>query len=575
MFLQSLLKDGSTIAPVIIATDKTQLTQFSGGKKAYPVYLTIGNIPKSLRRKPSQRACILIAYLPVESQLQATGMSETERKNRTQRLFHEAMRLILEPLIKAGKDGVEMVGANGEVRKVHPLLACYAADFPEQCLVTCTKYGTCPKCRKRANNLQDPEPGEPRPSNWTLGVIESAKKTPSQASFYRSCMDNDVSGSVYQPFWKDFPYCDIHMATTPDILHQLYQGVITHLIDWVKTLMTEEEFDKRLKALPPAFGVRHFSNGWSSLSQISGTERKHMAKILLGCLTGKLAKEGIMAVKAILDFAYLAQYRSHSDETLAYLKEALESFHKHKVFFIRMGVRKHINIPKFHSLIHYIEAIKLFGATDNYNTETFERFHIDFAKEGWRASNKRDEFPQMITWLSRQEKISLFDTYLGMLDNHLNPEPPAPPTQLSQQRKHKIAKFPPFPSKRLQTIQYQHQAPNFSNDLKGYLNNLVPQPASNRHLSLFILPFQRIDVFSQFKFHPHNLLDLIAEEEEEDVVKALPISKQNPLGQFDTVVVLNNKKEDSESTGLTGKLHYRCSTINFQTSYKFNRHSNR
>ena len=44
-----------------------------------------------------------------------------------------------------------------------------------------------------------------------------------------------------------------------------------------------------------------------------------MAKILLGCLAGKIAKEGILAVKAILDFIYLVQYHSHSDETLVYL----------------------------------------------------------------------------------------------------------------------------------------------------------------------------------------------------------------------------------------------------------------
>ena len=38
---------------IIISTDKTQLTQFSGNRSAYPVYMTLGNIPKALRRKPS------------------------------------------------------------------------------------------------------------------------------------------------------------------------------------------------------------------------------------------------------------------------------------------------------------------------------------------------------------------------------------------------------------------------------------------------------------------------------------------------------------------------------------------
>ncbi|EGO04541.1 hypothetical protein SERLA73DRAFT_157688 [Serpula lacrymans var. lacrymans S7.3] len=52
--VQALLPQGASVAPVIIVTDKTQLTQFSGNKSAYPVYLTLGYIPSSIRHKPSQ-----------------------------------------------------------------------------------------------------------------------------------------------------------------------------------------------------------------------------------------------------------------------------------------------------------------------------------------------------------------------------------------------------------------------------------------------------------------------------------------------------------------------------------------
>ncbi|TFK59487.1 hypothetical protein BDN72DRAFT_780643, partial [Pluteus cervinus] len=163
-----------TIAPVIIATDKTQLTQFSGSKTAYPVYLTIGNLPKAIRRKPSQQACILIAYLSVDK-IDRTLMSNDEHRSRSQRLFHEAMRIILEPLKTAGKEGVEMASSNGDIRLVFPILAAYVADYPEQCLVTCSKYGTCPKCRCPAKELGDDVDYEARTSQWTLSVIEEGK----------------------------------------------------------------------------------------------------------------------------------------------------------------------------------------------------------------------------------------------------------------------------------------------------------------------------------------------------------------------------------------------------------------
>ena len=51
---------GAVVAPVILASDKTALTQFGGDKKAWPVYLTIGNISKEVRRRPSSHSTVLL-----------------------------------------------------------------------------------------------------------------------------------------------------------------------------------------------------------------------------------------------------------------------------------------------------------------------------------------------------------------------------------------------------------------------------------------------------------------------------------------------------------------------------------
>jgi hypothetical protein len=532
---------------VIIATDKTQLTQFSGNKAAYPVYLTIGNIPKATRRKPSKHACVLLAYLSVDK-IDRSRMNDQEHRSRVQRLFHESMRIVLEPLIAGGKNGIEMTSSDGAVRRVHPILTCYVADYPEQCLVACTKYGTCPKCKASAKHLEDPLPTENRTQKWTETIIDDGKKhangNPQKLHAY--CMSFDVAGSVYKPFWEGFPLCNIHSSITPDVLHQMYQGVFKHLVTWCQNILTPQELDRRIRALPPAFGLRPFKNGIFALSQISGTERKNMAKVLLGCLVGCMPVQGIAAVTALLDFIYIAQYSTHDSITLEYLKDALDRFHGNREYFITTLVRDDFNIPKFHSLLHYVESIENLGTTDNYNTEMFERLHIDFAKHGWRASNQRDEFPQMIRWLSRQEKIMTFETHQK---NHILQRDSALASNGSTVKRRSslisIAKYPNFPRRRLSLIEERHQAPDFTYYLKVFL---MPKEMNRRSLDDSDLPFNHVDVYNMFRFHPEGIQDT---DEENDLVKALPRSAKNPDGQFDTVIVIVGN--EAESTGLAGE----------------------
>jgi hypothetical protein len=214
-----------------------------------------------------------------------------------------------------------------------------------------------------------------------------------------------------------------------------------------------------------------------------------------------------------------------------------------------------------HSLHHYVPSIKLFGTTDNYNTETFKRFHINFAKEGWRASNKRDAFPQMIKWLSRREKISLFDNYLDRMDSNSNNSDPQP-VPFTSPRPQLIGKHPPYPQRQLSIIQDKHNAPHFSQHLKEFLNSFLHNPTTNQRAQFYTLPFDCLDVWTQFKFQPHNLQDNSdIDSEEKDTVKSIPKnSPHQPNGQFDTVVAL--RSNEAESTGVEGMSH----NINFTLS---------
>ncbi|KAJ6543361.1 hypothetical protein DFH09DRAFT_1322113 [Mycena vulgaris] len=178
------------------------------------------------------------------------------------------------------------------------------------------------------------------------------------------------------------------------------------------------------------------------------------------------------------------------------MRSALKVYRADRDYFITVTVREDFNIPKFHSLLHYVESIEFFGTTDNYNTEMFERLHNDFAKNGWRASNRRDEFPQMMTWLGRQEKISSFSTYLAWLESTRKPAP-LPVVRTFTGQAIQLTKKPQSPRQLLTTIELNHSANSFTHTLKEFLNSNSIGPSQLRAAAL---PFSRLDVYHNFKF---------------------------------------------------------------------------
>jgi hypothetical protein len=154
-----------------------------------------------------------------------------------------------------------------------------------------------------------------------------------------------------------------------------------------------------------------FPKGIATLSRVSGHEHKKMCSIILGLIVdlpipgGQNPLHVVKAVCVLLDFLFLAQYECHTTHILSCLNDSLSAFHNSKDVFIDLGVREQFNLPKLHSLIHYVSLIWLFSTTDNYNTEQSEHLHIEFTKDAYCMTNHKDEYPQMTQWLECCKKI--------------------------------------------------------------------------------------------------------------------------------------------------------------------------
>ncbi|KAG2349243.1 hypothetical protein BDR05DRAFT_1028905 [Suillus weaverae] len=435
---------GGTIIPIIISSDKTQVTLFRN-KSVYPVYLTIGNIPKEIQRKPSHGAHILLAYLPC-TRLQHIS-NKASRCRTLANLYHACLRRVLAPLKSIGVDGLRMASGDGALRRCHPLFASFIGDYPEQLLVTGIKFGECPKCDIDVDEMD------------ALAALDEGNLL-----FVCACSAAGIKPIVH-PFWEDLPFTNIFRAITPDVLHQLYQGLIKHLLGWLSAACRAAEIDARCCCLPPNHHIHLFSKGITCLSRISGTEHAQICRFLLGIVTGIYlpndlnAGRLLQAVQGLLDFLYLAQYPCHSSETLQLLDDALNLFHENKDIFIDLGIH---------------------------------------------------EFVQMTCWLKRKEKILRHDKYVNWrcagveetIPYHLRPP------DMTFRRLQSVAKHPSAKAISIDKLVEDYGATYFCEALAHYITQLnhASDPIPLRSQTLDVLaqdvhfPFRTLPVFHKVKW---------------------------------------------------------------------------
>jgi hypothetical protein len=132
--VKSTLRVGDTLAPLIFMFDRTYLSNFSGDKKGWSVYMTIGNLSSKLCQMPSTNSIVMVALLQIRIKNSNIPQKHLDKQRQTNReVLNEVLRPVPHPLTfeqNASADSryYNVFRADGNFRCCKPVLVAWLAD---------------------------------------------------------------------------------------------------------------------------------------------------------------------------------------------------------------------------------------------------------------------------------------------------------------------------------------------------------------------------------------------------------------------------------------------------------------
>ena len=139
----------------------------------------------------------------------------------------------------------------------------------------------------------------------------------------------------------------------------------------------------------------------------------------------------VTAIRALMDFRYLAQAPIIDDEGCNAITTALDTFHAHKHAITDAGGHHgkrepltHWQIPKLELLQSVVPSIKQSGVPEQWSADLTEHAHIMMIKNPARSSNNNNYDPQICRSLDRTERFFRFELATSLRENEhqLDPE---------------------------------------------------------------------------------------------------------------------------------------------------------
>jgi len=141
------------VVPIIGISDQTNLTNFSGAKKAWAVYITIGNLPLARRNSPGSMAVLLLALLPIPHKFSKSSKADQRQRKINADTLQDVFELIFAPLQDVTPTGIAIDCADGKVQQYFPILFTWISDHMENVALHGLKTNAYPKCEVPTHEL--------------------------------------------------------------------------------------------------------------------------------------------------------------------------------------------------------------------------------------------------------------------------------------------------------------------------------------------------------------------------------------------------------------------------------------
>ena len=266
-------------------SDATHLTNFCGDKKAWPIYMTIGNLSAAARMKHTMHGVLLVALLPIPVKMRDVP---TKRRNAQREHNRMVMQHVLQHVLqdlRTDQGQVQHFYANcadGKVRNCYPTLAAWMADYPEHCNLHNIKSGVCYWCECPQEKMGDmPRPADGySPRDHTLYHQQWEKDTPQSVADLKARNVNAGFNILWclEGITSDLP--------KPDLLHTMQIGMLKHLLGWLQDFLKQHKrldlFNDIWLSVPAYLDMSKPRCAYEEVSRWNGGEIKTMTRFLVG-----------------------------------------------------------------------------------------------------------------------------------------------------------------------------------------------------------------------------------------------------------------------------------------------------